>query len=181
MVKVSHSEISNNITDTFPDKYFALRDEVDSLCIKLEAVYKDHINCIPGCHQCCMDFRIFPVEFYSIQTEIRGKKLKHSREIAGDECMFLIEGLCSIYHSRPIICRTHGLPILFMGEEEWQLSYCELNFTGRNIPDFNESNTFPQDRFNSRLFMLNREFIKSLPGVPYSESDLLNLKDIFLP
>lgn len=38
------------------------------------------------------------------------------------------DGLCSIYESRPMICRTFGLPI--REEEEYIGDICELNFTG---------------------------------------------------
>lgn len=126
-----------------------------------------------------MDFSIFPAEFYSIlkETERRGIKINH--ETPDEACPFLIEGLCSIYESRPLICRTHGLPLLYMGEDAWQMSWCELNFTGKKKnPEFDESNTFPQDRFNSKLFMLNREFVNSLKGKLYSETDLISLKDL---
>ena len=125
-----------------------------------------------------MNFSIFPIEFYSIFKEQEGIKIKVSQDASGKDCLFLIDGLCSIYESRPVICRTHGLRLLYMGADQWELSYCELNFTGRNVPDLNESNTFPQDRFNSRLFMINREFVWSLKDKPYSDTDLIPLKDL---
>jgi uncharacterized protein len=159
-------------------EYFSIRDEIDSLCLKLEEIHKEHFACSPGCHKCCMDFSIFPIEFYSILKEKNGQKTSINQNTSGEDCVFLIEGLCTIYKSRPVICRTHGLPLLFMGEDQWELSYCELNFTGRNMPDLNESNTFPQDRFNSSLFMINREFVNSLENKPYSETDLIPLKDL---
>jgi uncharacterized protein len=178
MVKDKHRELSDNISFTKLIDYFSLRDEIDTLCLKLEEAHKEHIACSAGCHQCCMDFSIFPVEIYSILKEKDGGKININHDVSEGECIFLIEGLCSIYKSRPLICRTHGLPLLFMGEDEWKLSYCELNFTGSNLPEFNESNTFPQDRFNSRLFMLNKEFIKYLKENHYSETDLVSLREL---
>jgi Fe-S-cluster containining protein len=159
-------------------EYFLLRNEIDRLCSKLEEAHKEHITCHPGCHQCCMDFNIFPIEFYSIQYELKGNNACFNPKAANPECLFLIKGLCSIYVSRPVICRTHGLPLLQMGEDEWQLSYCELNFKKDNLPDFDESNTFVQDRFNSRLFLINREFIKKLTDNQYSETDLIPLREL---
>ena len=66
-----------------------------------------------------------------------------------------------MYESRPIICRTHGLPLLFMNDEQWELSACELNFTEFDDEEFKEENTFPQDTFNSKLFMINKRFVES--------------------
>jgi uncharacterized protein len=125
-----------------------------------------------------MDFRILPVEFYSILEEIKEIDVKLNSEASEGKCPFLSDGLCSIYGSRPVICRTHGLPMLYMGEEEWQLSYCELNFTGENIPEFNGTNTFPQDLYNSKMFMLNRKYISKIKEIPYKETDLISLSEL---
>jgi hypothetical protein len=170
--------VNNKISNTFQNKYTSIRAEADKLCLRLEQEHKENITCTRGCYHCCMDFRIFPVEFYSILKETEGRDLKINNKISERACPFLINGLCSIYESRPLICRTHGLPLLYMEDDKWQMSWCELNFTGRNIPDFSESNTFPQDRFNSRLFMLNSEFVNSLNKKPYSDIDLISLREL---
>jgi Fe-S-cluster containining protein len=158
--------------------YLVLRGEVDLLCERLAEAHNEHLNCKPGCHKCCIDFSIFPIEFFSILKENENKKV-NVRNVAGEsECLFLNDGLCSIYESRPLICRTHGLPMLSMGEDEWELSYCELNFTSGELPEFGESNTFPQDLYNSKLFLINREFVNSNKDKRYSETDLLSLKEL---
>jgi Fe-S-cluster containining protein len=168
----------NKISYTFWNKYTSLRTEADKLCLKLELEHRDNIACVCGCCHCCMDFSIFPVEFHSIVKEAKEKDIIIDNKTTEGACPFLVNGHCSIYGSRPLICRTHGLPLLYMSEDEWQMSWCELNFTGNNIPAFDESNTFPQDRFNSRLFMLNREFVNSLKGKPYSDTDLISLREL---
>jgi Fe-S-cluster containining protein len=178
MVKDKHRELPGNTFFSKLNDYISLRDEVDALCVKLEETHKEQITCSRGCHKCCMDFSIFPVEMYSILQETDRRKININHDASEGECVFMMEGLCSIYESRPLICRTHGLPLLYMGGDEWQLSYCELNFTGSNLPEFNEANTFPQDRYNSRLFMINWEFIKSLKEHHYSEFDLISIKEM---
>jgi Fe-S-cluster containining protein len=159
-------------------KYLFLRDEIDNICLKLENLHKDFIVCTEGCTGCCMDFSILPVEFYSLLKDLEGRKKVINKPVSPDECIFLADASCSVYESRPVICRTHGLPLMFMGEEEWELSWCELNFRDYTT-GFNEANTFPQDRFNSKLFMLNKEFIGSLKENQYSEFDLIPLKEAF--
>jgi Fe-S-cluster containining protein len=124
-----------------------------------------------------MDFSIFPVEFFIIEESLTGKEIIFNKNAGEGECPMLVDGFCTIYESRPFICRSHGLPLLSMGEDGWELSHCELNFT-INAPVFDENNTLVHDRFNSRLFMLNREFILTLKGVNYSEFDLIPLSKL---
>jgi hypothetical protein len=170
----SISRISKN---NFPEKYLELREEADAECRRLELMHSALMVCKKGCTSCCMDFSIFPVEFFTIAGSLKGKKIPFNRAATEGECPMLVGGLCIIYESRPFICRSHGLPLLSMGEEGWELSHCELNFT-KDAPRFDDTNTFIHDRFNSRLFMLNREFIKTLKDVQYSEFDLIPLSKL---
>lgn len=178
MVKSVNQDLPGNASSLKLADYLRLRSDLDILCERLTEAHDEHLKCAPGCHKCCMDFSIFPVEFFSILKENENKKVKISNIAAEGECLFLIDGLCSIYESRPIICRTHGLPILSMGEDDWELSYCELNFISDDMPEFEESNTFPQDLYNSKLFLNNREFVNSIKDKSYSETDLLSLKEL---
>ncbi len=159
-------------------EYFDLRDELDKYCAELYKLHKQHLQCQAGCDQCCMDFSIFPVEYYAIKQEAgNGVKDGVALDLAG-ECPFLVNHRCVIYQSRPFICRTQGLPLLYMNEEQWELSVCELNFTRFGFDGFTEENTFPQDKYNSRLFLLNQKFIKALPGKPYQPVDLIPLSKL---
>jgi Fe-S-cluster containining protein len=178
MDKSSGLDLTDDLYSEIFTDYHKLREDADLICSSLTSVHLKNLNCAPGCHKCCMDFSIFPVEFYSILKESVGKKIKTRDAAPEEECLFLLDGLCSIYEFRPLICRTHGLPMLYMGEEEWELSYCDLNFTDRNQTEFTESNTFPQDLYNSELFLINRKFINSIEDKRYLESDLLSLREL---
>ncbi len=165
------------------EEYRDLRLSIDDLIEKIEKKHKKHITCKSGCDLCCMDYSIFPVEFYSIAEELKGKKFKKKTEpenLPFDEsCIFLEDHKCTIYRSRPIICRTHGLPLLFANEEgEWELSACELNFTMFDFEKFSTKNTFPQDKYNSKLFLLNKKFLSELKKYKYNEFDLIPLKNL---
>ena len=93
--------------------------------------------------------------------------------------VFLKNHRCTIYNSRPIICRTHGLPLLFTNNEaEWELSACELNFQEFDLEKFTSKNTFPQDKFNSKLFLLNKAFINEFDEIKYGEFDLIPIKNL---
>ncbi len=68
-----------------------------------------------------------------------------------------------MYSARPVLCRTQGYPLLYRsgadGEEQFQLSHCERNFTGREefSPDF----VIDMDRVNLALAAVNIHFLKS--------------------
>lgn len=161
------------------EEYHALRHELDEHCARLYALHAPHLKCRDGCDMCCMDFSVLPIEYYAIKEQATDDLKKGLEPASEGECPFLVNHRCVIYHARPTICRTQGLPLLFMGEENWELSACELNFTEFDFEAFTEENTFPQDKYNSRLYMLNLKFIESLPGQPYKPNDLIPLRKLF--
>ncbi|MCG6187812.1 YkgJ family cysteine cluster protein [Maribellus maritimus] len=164
------------------DNYNKLRKEIDSISAKLENEHKKHLSCKSGCDLCCMDYSIFPIEFFSILGELKKENFQPDtleKNKSKNECIFLKEHRCTIYPFRPIICRTHGLPLLYANHEgEWELSACELNFTKFSFEEFTVDNTFPQDKFNSKLYLLNKDFITQLNDKNFSEFDLIPIKDL---
>jgi Fe-S-cluster containining protein len=162
------------------DKYQKIRGEVDASCKKLHAAHSKYTKCAKGCSDCCMNFSVLPVEFHAILDSIKNKEIQTSDPDKPDGCLFLIHNVCGIYHERPVICRSHGLPILHMNNsgDNWELSVCPLNFT--TLPDeyFIAENCYYQDTFNSKLFMLNREFIKNFDEVKYKENELIELSKL---
>lgn len=165
------------------DKYIELRIEVDLLSKELEDKHSKQMKCKNGCDLCCMDYSIFPVEYYSILNELKNQELdlksSKQRDLQNNTCVFLKNHKCTIYNLRPIICRTHGLPLLFTNDEGgWELSACELNFTKFNFEKFTNENTFPQDKYNSKLFILNKKFISEFKEKKYDEFELIPLKNL---
>jgi len=161
--------------------YHQLRKEIDTLCESLEKMHHQHLNCRKGCDLCCMAISVFPVEFFAIRAEmaqnpISGLPVPDNME----DCRFLVDHSCSIYPSRPVICRTHGLPLLYMSLEsdEYELSLCELNFTAYDLEEFDEENTYPMDRINSKLYQINKNFIAGFEGGKYTEQDRIPLADL---
>jgi Fe-S-cluster containining protein len=166
------------------DEYRALRNKVDNVSSSLSRQHATHLQCKMGCDLCCMDYSILPVEFYSILEELKSRGFKKDNlQLKGkkdEDCIFLKNHACTIYESRPLICRTHGLPLLYTNNDgEWELSTCELNFTAFNFENFSEQNTYAQDKFNSKLFLLNREFITEFEDEKhFGDFDLIPLKKL---
>jgi Fe-S-cluster containining protein len=163
------------------EQYKVLRDEIDNYSKTLEKEHSEQMVCKVGCDKCCMDYSIFPIEFYSILNDLKSAGI-HLETIDGQDenvCVFLKKHICAIYEQRPIICRTHGLPLLFMNDNsDWELSVCDLNFTEFDFGSFSLENTFPQDKYNSKLFLLNKKFISEFKEKQFSEFDLIPIKDL---
>jgi hypothetical protein len=63
-----------------------------------------------------------------------------------------------------------------MGEDDnWEMSICDLNFVDYDLTKFTEGNTFPMDRYNSKLFMLNRKFLNQNPDLGCDEYQFVSL------
>ncbi|MBN2519860.1 MAG: YkgJ family cysteine cluster protein [Bacteroidales bacterium] len=166
------------------NKYLRLRDEIDNKVETLSLLHKNNMVCKAGCDSCCYNFKVFPVEFYAIKkaSGLKGDFSKSDVIEGNERCQFLKNNKCTIYQYRPIICRTHGLPLLNMNEEgtNWILSACELNFTDVENDYFNEENVYMQDMFNSKLFKINKEFIENYCEYKFNEMDLIPLKSLLL-
>lgn len=146
-------------------RYFELLDRIDSRTKQLAALHGKALVCRPCCASCCRNLSVFPVEFHAIRAAMTRAGID-PETVPFDEsapCGFLNEGLCRIYPFRPIICRTHGLPILFLddsaGEYAWEVSFCELNFAGRDYIEFTDDMLLDIEGINADLSRINREFI----------------------
>ena len=168
--------------DTFAP-YYQLRNEIDALSKSLEKVHHQHLNCKKGCDLCCMAISVFPVEFYAIKAEADLESLARLAVPQNDEdCRYLVDHSCVIYPSRPVICRTHGLPLLYVSldVDDYELSCCELNFTDFDLADFDEENTYPMDRINSKLYQINKNFVASFENGRYSETDRIPMAELIV-
>jgi len=166
------------------ENYLALRNEIDTQTEALWNQHQSNMACKKGCDQCCLNFDVFPIEFEAIKQQVQAEYPEVLERSVPDEetekCVFLTNHQCSFYDARPIICRTHGFPLLYMNEEgdQWELSHCELNFTQVDEDYFDEANTYPQDTINSKLFMMNKAYINSLDHAKHNEFDLIPLANL---
>ncbi|MCF8359850.1 MAG: YkgJ family cysteine cluster protein [Prolixibacteraceae bacterium] len=158
-------------------EYRQLRNEIDARCTQLHREHKNHTQCRKGCSGCCMDFRLLPVEFHYILNQIINKRVEVNLVHEKGECVFLVNDTCSIYEHRPVICRSHGLPILFTDEKfnNLSLTFCPLNF--KDVPDdyFSLENSYDQDTYNQKLFSINQSFIKTFQDEQYAEKQMIEM------
>jgi hypothetical protein len=75
------------------------------------------------------------------------------------ECPLLDGGLCLLYQVRPIICRTHGMPVLIRSEQGAAVDYCPLNFSSGRKPD--SKHVLDVDQVNTTLVTVNGLFVRA--------------------
>jgi hypothetical protein len=146
--------------------YLELRLKVDELCSFVDSNFGDSICCRKGCYSCCRHISIFPVEAYAIRTALNDSHMKRSEQIkrlaqdaSEERCPLLHQGVCLLYEARPIICRTHGYPLLTELDVEKTLDHCPLNFNG--ITNFPAKTIINMDLVNITLAAINSVFCTS--------------------
>jgi Fe-S-cluster containining protein len=146
---------------------------------KLDATrrrWAEQIACGESCSECCeTSFSVFMVESYAIResihrypAEIRGRILKRCddylhRRVENGTCPFLEDDLCLIYTYRPIICRTHGFPILVKESNNGDgafVDYCHRNFTAlEETLSLDRESIIDLNNLNHSLAAINLLFI----------------------
>ena len=159
--------------DTLADAlapYRALVAQVDHLCGRIVADYPGDLACRAGCGGCCTLQGVLPVEAASLALALRAlppadaADLKRRMAVAGAErCPLLADERCPLYPVRPVICRTHGLPLRVEDEHGSRVDRCPLNFTGRTtLPG---GAVIDLERLNQALVLANRHFLaRCFPG-----------------
>ena len=112
----------------------AFHREVDAVAARLAERHAARMQCRRGCSGCCVD----DIAVFAIEAEVirrRHLAVLESAPHREGACAFLdAEGACRIYADRPYVCRTQGLPLSWIGEEDGQLverrDICELNEPG---------------------------------------------------
>ncbi|MBI1765733.1 MAG: YkgJ family cysteine cluster protein [Acidobacteria bacterium] len=152
--------------------YEQLVQTVDALTTQLAQRYAAHLACRAGCSGCCQHhLSVFPVEAACIaatldelppdlRTRIEQQAAEvNQREARGEPvaCPLLVNERCAIYESRPLICRTQGLPLLFEAEDGApEVDFCPLNFTTPEaVNELDEEHLVPLDELNTRLALAN--------------------------
>jgi hypothetical protein len=108
------------------------RERLAELCARVDAFFdrvaarfpgEDGVTCRSGCSDCCRRrFSVTAVEAEVVAELLAALPAPDRAAIAarareGDACPALEpDGRCAVYAARPLICRTHGLPIRFAAE-----------------------------------------------------------------
>ena len=131
-----------------PGPYDELSARVSAFHVRVSDRHPGGLTCHAGCSSCChRHLSVMTLEWSRIAEAVSSLEPSHQEALrtrleagrSDPRCPLLDdEGRCRIYEARPMICRTHGLPIQ-VGEPP-KRDVCPLNF-----PDGPEVETLDDD------------------------------------
>jgi hypothetical protein len=161
------------VSDPARPRYRKILERLDAWAADSRARHGERMECRRGCDDCCRrHLTLFPVEAEALgraaaALPAAGREALAEHLAAWDEryaddpeeapCPLLREGACLLYEARPVLCRTHGFPLLTRPSgdpdsgEEGSLGWCFRNF--RDAPDrpVDPRGVLDMDRINRAL------------------------------
>jgi uncharacterized protein len=151
--------------------------EIDKEATRLSQIHASRLCCRPGCAECCMDgISVNEVEAENIRRffpRLLKDELPHSE----GACAFLDEkNKCRIYAARPYVCRTQGLPLHWVENQEGQnrafRDICPQNDQGALLEELSENQCWKIGWVEEALAKLQHAFNKG-------SMTRINLRDLF--
>lgn len=155
-------------------EYEAVLHKVAAFSDPLWRKFESEIACRPGCAQCCTaGLTLLPIEAAFVLEALRSGAAvapegPEVQEGATAHCVCLTaQGMCGIYAFRPLLCRTHGLPLRLpdgdlakaprslrvLDEDTYT---CSLNFeSGRSPPP---GDVLDAEKLYQLLWVVNARF-----------------------
>jgi Fe-S-cluster containining protein len=151
------------------------RRRLDGILAEAWLKYQDKMQCKAGCFSCCKNnFHISPVESQGVleavqllSAEVKSKIRKNLSQPERLLCPLLVEDRCSIYESRPILCRIFGFPV----SDGSTMATCELNFM-ENRESLHTLQCFDSVILGQTLQTISRLFLQEL-GHPLKEEEAI--------
>jgi hypothetical protein len=179
------------------ERYRTLLAEVDQIATRLSTYYAPHLACRPGCSSCCQEnLTVFEVEAARVSEAICAldaemcerirqqavETRKHEGRGGSAACPLLVDDRCSIYESRPVICRTQGLPLLHTAEDNKpEVDFCPFNFTAPGATnDLDEEHLVPLDLLNQKLVLANMDYCRTIGLAPAASGGRIPMSVIIL-
>lgn len=167
--------------------YRALLSKVEAFHQSLLASYGAEIACRLGCQDCCSEGLTFlAVEFcyllqglkkrgHPLQALLRSRLLAATRSPEKRSCVLLHQGACLLYEFRPIICRTHGFPLLLREAGTELRDCCPRNFQVLTLSRLPLEALLDLEKLTAMLIAVNLEFTARLGMDPRSRRPLTEL------
>lgn len=145
-------------------RYPELAAKIDAFFDRVTAHHGDAMACHTGCSDCChVRLTITAVEAAAIRDEIatwsadRRAALARSIEVApAEHCAALVEGRCAIYAARPVVCRSHGVPIRMREGSLPVIRACHRNFA-RGFDEVRADCVLDQTTLSAMTLAVDRE------------------------
>jgi Fe-S-cluster containining protein len=161
----------------------ALHADIDRKAARLSERHGDRLQCRRGCNACCLDDLTVSAVEAELIRERHGDWLARATPHPEGACAFLDEaGTCRIYSDRPSVCRSQGLPLRVLFEDENEeieerRDICPLNLEGGPaLGELPEDDCWLIGPHELELTEIDRRFAESLG---HDDSPRIALRDLF--
>lgn len=167
--------------------YRGLLGRIDGFWTQVASACPGQLSCQEGCDACCRHLSLFWVEGAALGaalTQLPTAQVDRVRQQAqqtdpAGPCPLLYQGSCLLYPARPVICRTHGLPVLLSGAQgERQLDHCPENFRG--VASLPSGAVLDLEVLNATLATINRLFVAEFFPTPFAGPERLSIAEFLL-
>ena len=121
-------------------RFDELAAKVDAFFVRVSVRHGTDMQCSTGCSDCChVRLTVTAVEAAAIRAHTTTWPREQRRDLAdvgpAEHCAALDRaGRCKIYSARPLVCRSHGVPIRLRRGGLPVVEACHRNFT-HTAPD----------------------------------------------
>jgi Fe-S-cluster containining protein len=164
------------------ERYRELAVRVDAFFAKVLARHAADLACAPGCEACChVRPTITPVEADEVRALLatlpareREKLAARASEAQDDRCAALDDdGRCGVYAARPLVCRSHGVPVRFRDARSLPVvSACEKNFIARGPSAADPDCILDQETLSTILLAIDAAHARERGTQPGLREDL---------
>lgn len=140
-------------------RYRELRDYCDALALRVLENFAGNWQCRVGCSGCCQLTKVCGLEAVVLTQAGVGSLLSGQPGDGGGLCCLLRDDHCLLYENRPLICRTHGLPLVSSSLTEGEVDCCPLNLPAlAGITELEADLVLDLDQLTENLMRLNLAF-----------------------
>lgn len=161
MLRDARNAMSDDTPDDVSEATLAwierLHVVVDELAEPILARHHGRLACRSGCAGCCADdLTVFDIEAAVLRRRYP-ELLANGTPRAPGACAFLDEeDRCRVYRDRPYVCRTQGLPLRWLDEDEEGATFeardvCPLSAEGEALEDMPADALWTLGPFEQRL------------------------------
>ena len=142
------------------ETYAALAARVDAFFARVMASHPGQMQCRRGCFACChphlhlvaYEWRRVRAAVLALDPMTRTAIAARAADPKATHCALLdADGACTVWQARPMVCRSHGLP-LRLGVERVT---CHLNFDG-TLASLPEVDVLDQQQLSVLVGLIDR-------------------------
>lgn len=147
-------------------RYRELGDYCDALAQRVRARFGAAWQCRAGCSGCCRLSTVCGLEAVVLLQAGLGSRFSDQTKGVGEQCCLLRADRCLVYQHRPLICRTHGLPLASAALTAGEVDCCPLNLPAlAEVAELEMDLVLDLDQLTENLMRLNLAFFLVL-GLP---------------